>query len=108
MAAASDFPALTSGVPTPERLTHCSGSPPLEDLGVDVAVTDDVAVGGLLARLRPEFRAQVHQQGPTRQTLITNTLGTVRLAQLGDKRATGIPEVDAVLERRKAANVVVA
>jgi hypothetical protein len=36
----------------------------------------------------------------SRQTLITNTLGTVRLAQPGDKRATGIPEVDAVLNRR--------
>lgn len=43
----------------------------------------------------------------SRQTLITNTLGTVRLAQPGPSRATGIPEVDAVLERRKAHAVMV-
>jgi hypothetical protein len=44
----------------------------------------------------------------SRQTLITNQLGTVRLAQPGQGRATGIPEVDGVLNRRKALSILVA
>jgi hypothetical protein len=43
----------------------------------------------------------------SRQTLITNQLGTVRLSQPGDERATGIPEVDSVLNRRRSANEIV-
>ena len=45
---------------------------------------------------------------PSRQTLITNELGTVRLAQPGEKAATGIPEVDRVLNDRIYMPVMVA
>lgn len=44
----------------------------------------------------------------SRQTLITNALGTVRLSQPGKGRATGLPDVDAVLNRRRASDVLVA
>jgi len=48
------------------------------------------------------------RSGPaSRQTLISNQLGTVRLAQPGHGRATGIPEVDAVLNRRRAEPLIV-
>lgn len=38
---------------------------------------------------------------PSRQVLLTNELGTVRLAQPGKTAATGIPEVDRVLNDRR-------
>lgn len=38
---------------------------------------------------------------PSRQVLLSNELGTVRLAQPGAKAATGIPEVDRVLNDRR-------
>jgi hypothetical protein len=44
----------------------------------------------------------------SRQTLISNELGTVRLAQPGEKRPTGIPDVDAVLNRHVWTDLLVA
>lgn len=44
---------------------------------------------------------------PSRQVLLSNELGTVRLAQPGAKAATGIPEVDRVLNDRRFQRVMI-
>lgn len=52
-----------------------------------------------LTAIRYRLLTDESQQIPDRATSLVNEFGNIVLSQPGEKRATGIPEVDAVLER---------